>query len=172
MGAISKEDSIQGRTLAIAFKELQDSDREELGNDSYSGGWNNAQGVIEVSKKKFDSGEPDKHEPAWALCTHKPVGNNMKVKTKVINYPVKGTRVWLTKYQVQHPDTGSVIVSLNKQADAIKKARELVEENPGWRLSVVISKRLTSSSRVADVEYKKSSKERDGKWEVKGCLAY
>ena len=52
MGAISKEDSIQGRTLAIAFKELQDSDREELGDDSYSGGWNNAQGVIEVSKKK------------------------------------------------------------------------------------------------------------------------
>ena len=30
MGAIHKEDSIQGRDLATAFKELQDSDREEL----------------------------------------------------------------------------------------------------------------------------------------------
>lgn len=172
MGAISKEDCIQGRDLATAFKKLQDSDREEYGDDYYSGGWNNAQGVIEVSKSKFDNGEPSKYEPAWALCTHKPISNNMKVKTKVTNYPAKVTRLWVTKYQVEHPVHGHIIVSEKKQGDAIKKARSLVAENPDWDLSVHIVKELVSSSRVADIEYKKSSKERDGRWEVKGCLAY
>lgn len=172
MGAIHKKNSIQGRDLRTAFKELQDSDREELGHDYYSGGWNNAQGIVEVSKKKFDSGEPSKHEPAWAWCTHKPVGNDMKIKTKVINYPAKGTRKWVTKYEVEHPIHGNVIVSELKQGDAIKKARKLVEKNPDWDLSVHLVKKLTSSSRVADIEYKKSSKERDGVWEVSGVLPY
>jgi len=172
MGAIQKEDSIQGRNLATAFKKLQDSDREEYGDDYYSGGWNNAQGIVEVSKSKFDNGDPSKHEPAWAWCTHKPIGNNMKVKSQVTNYRVKGARTWVTKYQVQHPVHGYVIVSELKQLDAVKKARKLVEENPDWDLSVHIVKELTSSSRVADIEYKKSSKERNGRWEIKGCLAY
>ena len=172
MGAIHKEDTITGRTLKEAFKEIQDSDREELGNDYYSGGWNNAQGVVEVSKAKFDSGYPGKHEPAWALCVGKPVGNNMKVKTKVTNYPAKGTRKWVTKYEVEHPVHGNIIVSELKQGDAIKKARELVERNPDWDLSVHLVKKLTTSSRVADIEYKKSSKERDGKWDIKGVLPY
>jgi hypothetical protein len=172
MGAISKEDSIQGRDLATAFKELQEIDEAEEGTDPYSGGWNNALGIIEVSKEKFNSGEPNKHEDAWALCTRKPVKNDMKVKTKVTNYPAKGTRTWITRYEVEHPEWGNIIVSEAKQADAIKKARKLVEENPDWDLSVFISKTLTSDSRVADIEYKKSSKERDGRWDIKGCLPY
>ena len=108
----------------------------------------------------------------WALCISKPVGNNMKVKTKVTNYPAKGTRKWITKYEVEHPVHGNVIVSKLKQGDAIKKARELVEKNPDWNLSVHVVKKLTSSSKVAGVEYKKSSKERDGYWEIKGVLPY
>jgi hypothetical protein len=166
MGAINKEDCIQGRNLATAFKELQDSDREEYGDDYYSGGWNNAQGVVEVSKGKFNTDDPSKHEPAWALCVRKPVENNMKVKTQVTNYPVKVTRIWVTKYQVQHPYHGNIIVSESKQGDAIKKARALVSQNPDWNLSVHIVKELASSTRVADIKYKKSSKERDGMWEI------
>ena len=172
MGAISKEDSIEGRDLATAFKELQDNDRDELGNDYYSGGWNNSQGIVEVSQSKFESGDPSKHEPAWAWCTHKPVENNMKIKTKVINYPAKGTRKWVTKYEVEHPVHGNLIISETKQADAISKARKLVEKNPDWDLSVFISKVLSSDARVADIEYKKSSKERSGRWEIKGTLPY
>lgn len=172
MGAITKEDSIQGRDLATAFKELQDSDKEEFGDDIYSGGWNNSPGVVEVSKTKFNSGEPSKHEHAWALCTHKPVGNDMKIKTKVTNYPAKSTRQWVTKYEVEHPVYGNILISELKQGEAIKKARKLVEQNPDWDLTVFISKRLKSSSRVADIEYKKSSKEKDGRWVVKGTMSY
>lgn len=173
MGAINKEDTIKGRNLKTAFKELQDSDREELGNDYYNGSWHNAQGLIEVSKEKFYGDyDPSKHEPVWAFCTQKPIENNMKIKTSVKNYPSNGTRKWVTKYQVEHPVHGNIIVSELKQGDAIKKAREFVEKNPDWDLSVHLVKELTTSSRVADIEYKKSSKERDGRWDIRGCLAY
>lgn len=173
MGAIGKEDSIRGRTLGEAFKELQDSDREELGNDYYNGGWNNATGIKEVSRDKFENGEPSKHEDAWALCTRKPVGNNMKTKTTVTNFPVKGTRKWVTMYEVLHPEWNSTVISEAKQADAIKKARILVEKNPSWELEVSITKRLvTDNVRVAKINYKKSSTERDGAWDIKGVLSY
>lgn len=173
MGAIQKEDTITGRTLKEAFKKIQDSDREELGNDYYSGGWNNAQGVVEVSKAKFDSEDPGKHEPAWAWCTNRPIGNNMKTKTTVTNYPVKGTRKWVTKYMVDDPRWEGTIIEEYKQADAIKKARALVEKNPEWKLKVYIAKVLEQHQPlVAEIKYKKSSKERDGRWDIKGCLAY
>lgn len=173
MGAIGKEDRITGRTLGEAFKELQDSDREELGNDYYSGGWNNASGIKEVSWDTFNNGEPDKHEDAWAVCTRKPVGNNMKTKTTVTNFPAKGTRKWVTKYVVDDPRWGSHIISELKQTEAIKKARNLVEKNPSWKLEVYITKELEGqNSKVAQINYKKSSTERDGAWDIKGVLSY
>ncbi len=172
MGGIHKEIRITGKSLSSAFLSLQKSDREDYGSDYYSGGWNNAQGVIEVSKNKFNSDDPGKHDPAWALCVKKPVGNNMKVKTKVTNYPARGTRKWITRYEVEHPVHGNVLISESKQADAISKARSLVEKNPEWDLSVHITKKLTTSSRVADIEYKESSKEADGVWDIKGVLPY
>jgi len=174
MGAIIKEDTITGRDLKTAFKELQDSDREELGNDYYNGSWHNAQGLVEVSREKFYSDEePSKHEPAWALCIQKPIGNEMKTKTTVTNYPAKGTRKWVTKYMVDDPRWQGTIIEEYKQADAIKKARALVEKNPEWKLKVYIAKVLEQHQPlVAEINYKKSSKEKDGRWEIKGCLAY
>lgn len=173
MGAIQKEDTITGRTLREAFKNLQDIDREELGSDYYSGGWNNAQGVVEVSKAKFDSGEPSKHEPAWAWCTNRPIGNNMKTKTTVTNYPVKGTRKWVTVYEARDRRYMNVYVSEEKQTLAIKKARQIVEKDPTLNLEIhIVKKLINSNTKVAEINYKKSSKERDGRWEVKGCLPY
>jgi len=176
MGAIEKQATIKGRDLRTAFKKLQDSDREEYGDDSYSGGWNNAQGVVEVSRKEYQQSlidGVDKYEPAKAFCITKPIGNNMKTKTSVTNYPSKGTRKWVTKYQVNHPEWGNVIVSEDKQADAIKKTRELVEKNPDWILKVQITKQLESEeTKVAIINYKKSSTERDGVWEINGTMSY
>jgi hypothetical protein len=172
MGAIHKESRISGRNLREAFQVLQEMDREELGNDYYNGGWHNATDVEEVSSSEYDSYELSKHSPCIAKCISKPIKNEMKIKTKVTNYPAKGTRKWVTKYEVEHPVHGNVIVSELKQGDAIKKARQLVEKNPDWDLSIHLVKKLTSSSRVADIEYKKSSKERDGVWEVSGVLPY
>ena len=173
MGGIRKEANIKGRTLAEAFEKLQDSDKEELGNDYYNGGWNNASGIKEVSRDEFENGNPYKHEDVWALCTRKPVENNMKVKTTVTNFPAKGTRKWVTKYVVDDPRWGGCIVSELKQSDAIKKARNLVEKNPSWRLDVYITKELEAQdSKVAKINYKKSSKEKDGNWYIKALLPY
>ena len=67
MGGIRKEAKLRGKTLESSFAQLQEYDRDEHGSDYYSGGWNNAQGVVEVSEKKFNSGEPSKHEPVLGI---------------------------------------------------------------------------------------------------------
>ena len=176
MGAITKTEIITGSTLEQAFSELQDLDRDELGSDHYSGGWNNLYGVTEVSKSKFDEcekeGGPRKHEPGLAWCTHKPILNTMKVKTLVTSYPNVGTRKWTTKYEVKCPKHGNILISELKQADAIKKARQLVEKDNTLRLTVHIVKTLESDSKVATIDYKKSSTERDGTWEIIGTMSY
>ena len=97
----------------------------------------------------------------------------MKTKTIVTNFPAKGTRKWVTKYVVDDPRWNGTIIEELKQADAIKKARALVEKNPTWKLKVYITKVLEQhQSLVAEINYKKSSTERDGIWEIKGCLPY
>jgi hypothetical protein len=176
MGAIEKQTIIKGKDLKSAFLILQEEDRRESGDDTYSGGWNNSTGVREVSKKEYQDYLVDgvsKHEPAVALCITKPIKNNMKTKTTVTNYPGKGTRKWLTKYLVNHPEWGNVLIYEDKQADAIKKARKLVEKNPGWTLKIQIAKLLEGGkTKVAEINYKSSSKEKDGVWEINGTMPY
>ena len=176
MGAIERQATIEGRDLQSAFLLLQEEDREESGSDIYSGGWNNSTGVREVSKKEYHDyliNGVTKHEPAVAWCITKPIENNMKTKTTVTNFPAKGTRKWVTRYEVRHPEWGNVIICEEKQADAIKKARSLVERNPDLALEVLITKRLASGeTKVAEINYKSSSKERDGVWEVNGTMPY
>lgn len=173
MGAILKEDRINGKTLKSAFRSLQEIDREELGNDYYSGGWNNAQGIVEVDADTFNNDEPGKHEPAWALCVQKPIENTNANKSTVIDYPAKGTRKWTTQYQVKHPIHGNVCISEDKKGDAVKKAREMVSKDPDLSpLNVEIVKVLDGKTVVSEVQYKPSSRERDGIWEIKGCLSY
>ena len=176
MGAITQEARITGRTLEQAFNDLKESDREEHGTDPYNGSWYNSTGVEEVSASKFrvidKNGGPDKYEDAVALCVRKPILNNMKVKTSVTSYPSKGTRKWTTKYEVVHPETGNLIVSELKQAEAISKARAIVEKDSSLELTVEIVKVLESNARVAEINYKRSSTERCGIWDIIGTMPY
>jgi len=176
MGAITQEARITGMTLAKAFNQLRSDDREEHGTDPYSGSWHNSPGIEEVSAEEFNrmtrDGGPSKFEDAVALCVRKPIPNNMKVKTSVTNYPSKGTRKWTTKYEVIHPEDGRIIVSELKQADAILKARAIVELDNSLELTVEIVKVLESNARVAEINYKRSSTERCGIWDIMGTMAY
>lgn len=173
MGGITKHAQIKGRTLAEAFRKLQEEDEREMGCDPYSGGWNNAPGIREVSEKEFNKRADDlsKHEPVMACCIKKPVGNNMKIKTSVENFPAKGTRKWETRYVVEDHH-GRYIVNEAKQGEAIKKARAYVEKNPSVTVTVEIIKQLSESAKVAKISYKKSSKEADGVWKIQGVLSY
>lgn len=176
MGTIVKQRRITGRSLKEAFRELQDDDRDELGNDSYSGGWNNAQGVRVISSKEFDkkaaNQDISKHETAVAKVLRKPVENKMKVKTSVENYPNKGTRKWETVY-VAEDNYGREIICETKQAEAIKKARAYVTKNPSVSLNLHIKKILIGGkTKVARITYKKSVSEKPGEWEILGAMSY
>jgi hypothetical protein len=175
MGGITKTARIKGRTLDVAFTRLQKEDREDKGDDIYSGGWNNAQGVREVKKSEFD-GDSNKFEPAMALCIQKPILNTNTIKTEVNRHPNKGTRVWKTMYISECVYGNDYLYRLpkpeEKLADAIASARAFVSKNPEVPLTVKIVKILQSSNVCADIRYKKSSTERDGIWEIKGTMSY
>ena len=178
MGALIKEGRISGKTLESAFRSIQDKDRRINGDDYYSGGWNLATGIKEISAmeydKKVNTGNISKHEPVYAKCVRKPVKNTNTIKTRVENNPNKGSRVWETLYVVEHVFEGDYIgLSDKSQTEAIKKARKYVEKNPFARVEVNITKVLVKGVKtVAKVTYKPSSKEADGEWEIYGCMSY
>ncbi len=176
MGTIQRRATISGKTLQEAFQKLQAGDKAEKGDDIYSGGWNNCCGIREVSPEKFDRRDDiNKHEGAIAKCIKKPIGNKNKIKTVVTNFPVKGARKWETKYEATSDTKGwdTIIVSETKQAEAIKKVRDYVGKHPDETIDLHIVKVLKDvDSKVATINYKKSSAERYGVWEIFGAMSY
>jgi len=187
MGAIIKEETVTGATIGKAVQALMDSDRIEVGdgaNTYDNGGWHNHSGGIKVvDRTEFDKivreQDVDKHGYIYACECLKPIANEMKIKTEVTRFPNTGTRKWLTVY-VAVPRYGAseyprINIMEEKQADAIIKARAYVEKNPGCPLRVQIGKKLIGTKGgevVAEISYKKSSKERDGRWDIIGCMPY
>jgi len=176
MGTITKHATIEGKTLKEAFKKLQDEDRKDKGTDIYSGGWNNCQGVREVSTSEFTArlkeNNISKHEPAIAKCLQKPIINKNTIKTQVLNFPNKGSRKWITVY-VAEDINGNVIIEEESQSNAIKKAREYVEKNSSVKLNVYISKKLVNNAtKVATIVYKPSKNESNGRWQIYGAMSY
>ena len=197
MGAIIKSAIIEGPTVEKAFKCIQDNEQETFGHgaDTYdNGGWHNHNGALTfVDRETFlkieeanrdgegvDGYDISKHGPVFYTEYRKPISNDMKIKSEVIRYPNYGTRKWETVY-VAVPRYGRdeylhVGIMEIKQADAIAKARAFVADNPTCPLRVQIGKRLVSKDTdaeiVAEITYKKSSRERDGQWGIIGCMPY
>jgi len=175
MGTIIKTATITGKTLQSAFKRLQDECREEYGGDIYNGEWNNCQGVREVSAAEFDKcDDMSKYQPAIAKCIRKPIVNTNKIKTVVTNYPVTGTRKWVTKYQATtyRNNYAEMVVDELTQGAAIKKARAWVEKYPEDNLTVHIAKVLEGQkTMVAKIDYKSASNEKNGTWEIYGAMS-
>jgi hypothetical protein len=180
MGTTTRHETITGLSLQEAFRRLQKEDEREFGIDCYNGRWNNCQGVREVSAEEFDrrvkNYDITKHEPAIAKCVRKPITNTNKIKTDVVKYPNHGTRKWRTVYvAVPYYDLDVYVnIKEEKQADAIAKARAFTEKT-GTTLRIIIQKELVSEKRnpelVAEIKYKKSSKERAGEWEIFGGMS-
>ena len=176
MGAVRKTETIEGKTLQSAFANLQVEAMREYGDDFYSGGWNNATGVREVSSSYYNDNKEDvsKHEDAIAVCIRKPKANTNAIKTTVDRVPNKGTRKWVTMY-VGHCNSDSHYIDIREelQSEAIKKARTYVSKNPGVKIAIHIEKELCDqSSLVAHIKYKPSSSEADGMWEITGELPF
>ena len=179
MGSIQKTAVINGKSLNAAFKSLQKSDAVEYGTDCYNGGWNNCQGVKEVTAAEFNrrvnESDISKHEPAIAKCVKKAKVNSNTIKTQVDRFPNKGTRKWVTRYVAYAGFFGYEPTNISElsQAEAVKKAREFVNKNPEVRLTIKIEKVLDKQeTKVAVIKYKPSKGETDGEWEIYGCMSY
>jgi hypothetical protein len=165
MGALQKHSNISGRTLKEAFSQLQREDEREYGDDHYSGGWNNSQGVREVTAKEFDKiyseGDISKFESAIAKCVRKPVLNSNSIKTQVTSFPNKGARKWLTMYVAVVTNRHHYVNIKDKsQAEAIKKARKYIDVNPGVEIRIDIEKHLIDQNpKVAEISYKPAKNE-------------
>jgi len=177
MGGILKRQTISGRTLQEAFKRLQEIDRQEHGNDYYSGGWNNCPSVREVSSKSYDDTDDlSKGSGAIAKCIRQPKVNTNTVKTTVDRFPNKGARKWVTmyvakssRYETEH----YMSIKDESQAEVIRKARIHVENNPKAKLTIVIEKHLIKQeAKVAEIKYKPSTTEKDGEWEIFAVVSY
>jgi hypothetical protein len=179
MGACSIEVRAYGKSMADAFANAQEEAREEYGNDSYNGQINNCSLVSDVTHKRGSFKEEDFFHD-WILdntnkrdvkgyCVRKPKLNTNKIKTIVTNHPQKGARKWVTKYIALDKWEGTAVCEAESQTECIKKARAYVEKHPNIRLEVQIQKTLVGGkNKVADIEYKNASDEKEGMYRFVG----
>jgi len=180
MGACSIVVTYGGKSMSDAFNRACEDAQEEYGNDSYNGQINNCEfaGDLTYKRKEFKSEGafidwiietyPEKRE-VHGFCSKKPITNTNKIKTVVTNYPQKGTRKWVTKYLALNKWNGEVVCEAESQTECIKKARAYVEKNPNIMLEVQIQKILAGGkNKVADINYKKASKESHGTYTFVG----
>ena len=174
MGAISIVVRASGKSMQDAFRNAQKEAEDEYGHQQgYSGHINCCSLDSDVTHRRGDF-EEDDYFHSWILdnthkrdvkgyCISKPVVNTNKIKTVVTNFPQKGTRKWETVYiAVTKWDRNQVCEDVS-QTQCIKKAREYVEKNPTIQLDVIISKRLVGDqTKVATIDYKKATNEKDG----------
>jgi hypothetical protein len=174
MGACSIEVRARGKSMQDAFKRAQEEATEEYGyQQGYSGHINCCELDGDVTHKRGSFAEED-YFHQWILnntskrdvkgyCITEPVVNTNKIKTVVTNFPQKGTRKWETVYVAFSNRDGCAIHTDISQTNCIKKAREYVEKNPNVSIHIEIRKRLVGSqTRVATIDYKKATNEKDG----------
>jgi hypothetical protein len=174
MGACSIVVTASGNSMSDAFNKAVEEANDEYGHQQgYSGEINNCELVGDVTHRRGEFKEDDFFHQ-WILdntdkrdvkgyCARKPVTNSNKIKTVVTNYPQKGTRKWVTKYIALDKWTGTAVCEADSQTECIKKARAYVEKHPDKMLEVQIQKTLVGGkNKVADINYKKASKEKPG----------
>lgn len=178
MGACSIRVYARGKSMQDAFNNACEEARREYGSDSYNGQINNCELIKDVTDKRSKFAEEDHFEEyilgqtnkrdVYGYCTQEPITNKNKTKTVVKNIPQKGTRKWETRYiaVAKYAHREPIInISEKTQTEAIKKARAWVEKNPDYTLEIEITKVLTKGhTSCAEIQYKKASNERDGRY--------
>lgn len=183
MGACNFENIGRGKTMQDAYKDLCESALEECGHQNgYNGTISTTTGFIDVtnefkaSKKSLrdfvdeNTDRARKWGPCLAICIEEPKANTNKVKSQVKNIVTPGTKKWVLKYVVTN-GYGNVIASKATKGDAVKFAREHTEKTQE-RTYIDMAKVLEKgSTKVAEVEYKKSTTEQKGKFLFFGWAA-
>lgn len=167
----------RGKDAKDAYSRAVEAAEDEYGHqEGYSGAINASHGFRDItsefkaSKKSMNQFIDDqldklsKHDGARAICLEEPVGNTNKIKTQVENIVTPGTKKWVLMYSVYEAWSNKHIGSFEKKGDAIKRAREHSEKNQA-ETHIKMEKKLDNGKPlVAKVTYKKSPKEKEGRW--------
>jgi hypothetical protein len=170
MGMEQRWATIRGPEFMPAWRKVQDEDLDDRGSDYYSGSLSHVNGLKKVSEKdfeKYQEGDLSLNKgDAVYYCKKEPKGNSNKIQSSVERFPNKGTRKWVTKYALYPRDIDYSAGSYDKQEEAVKRAREYSEKNH-CRVDVHIEKHLEKyPTKVATTNYKPSSSQKDGIWQV------
>lgn len=182
MGASFFRTTYRGKSLSDAYKNAVDDAEEEYGRDPYNGtiATTTAYGVMDKTREYKASGksledyidiQSDKlsKRQCAAICLEEPKINTNKVKSKVENIVTPGTKRWILRYVVYCMD-GPIGHYLTK-GDAVKAARAHTEKylsSTTIQMEKVIEK---GTATVAKITYKRSDKEKDGRWVFFGWAA-
>ena len=175
MGACSFSTSSRGKSMSDAHKRAVEDARDEYGHQQgYSGtiasvsGYRDMTDEFKRSKKSLREfindtiDKADKWGPCFAICEEEPQTNKNKIKTQVEHIVSKGTKKWELRFVVTSRD--NTIGSKTTKGDAVKLAREYSEKNQ-TRTSIHMEKVLVgSNSKVAEINYKPSTSEKEGKY--------
>lgn len=165
----------RGKDVNDAYNRAVNAANDEYGHqEGYSGEINSSGGFRDITKefkasrKSLDGFINEQMETltkfngARAVCIEEPVGNTNAIKSQVEHIVTPGTKKWVLRYVVRHND--HFIGSWPMKADAVKDARRYTEKNQ-VSTSITIEKFLDKGSNsVAKITYKKSSKEKEGRW--------
>jgi hypothetical protein len=182
MGATDFFTTASGKNIKEAYSKAVEYAIDEYGNDSYNGTISTTISVKDVTaeyhKSKMELEEfmneylnkKGTKRDCYAICLNPPIENNNKTKTVVKNKPYKGTRKWETVYDVTDY-SGEIFTTKLLKEEAIVEARKRTEKT-GDKTYIRLRKRLVGSDYcVAEIEYKKSDKERPGRWKFFGYAA-
>lgn len=183
MGACSFQNTGSGKTMREAYSNLCAYAENEYGHqDGYNGTISTTSGFRDVTSDFKRSGKSlqnfindnieraEKWGSCLAICIEEPKGNTNKIKSQVNNIVTSGTKKWILKYVVSD-NSGSVIGSALTKGDALKIAREYTEKT---QMGTYIEMRKVlekGSPKVAEITYKKSTTEKQGKFVFFGIAA-
>jgi hypothetical protein len=166
--------TVRGKSMNAAFNDACRDAKEEHGSDYYNGEINNtnlckdvtAQHKAAKDKNKFIEEMFDKLSKGDCFGVELEAAKQNTNKTKSVVTPIvqKGTKKWETRYVAELPWTGEQVASEKTQGAAIKKARAYCEKHQ-CRCNIYVTKVMTKGdTKVAEVSYKQSKTEKDGKY--------
>lgn len=180
MGACAFRNSGRGKSARDVFRELQEEAISEYGHDSYNGTISTVNGFRDLTeewkKSKKDANtfienkiSDSNKRDCFCICVEPPVENKNKTKSQVEHIVTKGTKKWILKYVVTGID--GEIGSYNTKGEAVAAARVHTEKFLS-STSVHMEKRIDkANAQVAKITYKRSDKEKDGRWIFFGWAA-
>lgn len=183
MGACTFRNTGYGQTMREAYSNLCEDALEEYGHqEGYNGTISTTSGFRDVTSDFKRSGKSlqnfiddnidraEKWGSCLAICIEEPKGNTNKVKSQVKNIVTHGTKKWVLKYVVTD-SSGRTIASKTTKGDAVKVAREHTEKTQARTYIDMVKVLEKGSTKVAEIEYKKSTTEKQGKFIFFGWAA-